>query len=350
MTTRRRDPTPEELDDLRSGLTFKQMQDRYHVGASTLQRWRREYLDPDGHFYEPEPIPSTLADIAADTEDPDKAWRLYEDAVYRHNKQFRQTLEHNITLKDKGPVMVVNIADAHIGAAGTDLRHLRRYLETIRDTDGMYAVFAGDMAENTTSSRAHHGAHHTRAMGTKTERMLVEHAARIVGEKLLVWYTGNHEARTDSDDGASFIETTAARLGVRYGGHVGYINLTLGKVEYKILVSHTGRGGGMDKARPAKKLAEEWGDADTVFTGHRHVPAIAGEYVRRGFRAFASSGSFKIYDEFGLSRSLPPVNSDQAGCIYWPDRKRQLILFDALENVDLFKRERAHYLEMMGKG
>lgn len=317
----------------------------FRRGDRTLRALLRDLEVTTAPPPEPEILLRDMDDL---DEDVERLWSHAESYQYQTRKQRNTEWDYHLDLKTDLPVLIAWVADMHIGHLNSDLRKIRADLLTVRNTEGMYVIFGGDDGENTTSSRAHHGAHHERLLDTKAERRFVEHALTLPGhDKVLGVGEGNHTDRSVQDDGESWLRRMCEVNGLHYYGYRQRFNIKVGRHQYQIICAHRHRGGGMDKTRPAKKLMDEWGDADAVLVGHRHDPATSQEEVRQSTRIFAQAGSYKSSDHYSESHGFAPSKAAMPGLILWPDTRRVDVLYDVFSSVGMFSREREHYARQM---
>lgn len=250
--------------------------------------------------------------------------------------------ECEISLMDEDPIMLVWLADWHIGHMGTDLGKLRNDLENIAEQPGVYVAFGGDYTENTNTTRAQRGTYHEQLLPIRIQKKLAEFAAELVSNKILVMLKGNHDAWSEQSDDFDFVEYLAKNLEVPYLGDWGFANISLGSEEYRGLMAHKGRGGGKDKAAPAKNLVDLMGDADFALSAHKHESALADTLVRNKPVITATAGSYLESGRFG--RGIPVGSSVPAmpGIILFPDRHKAFGVRDAIEDMWVLEGAR-HY-------
>lgn len=345
------------------GLTrrlLKELRARLGLAAEIAPRrpaHRQERALAEERPPDPEAPEVLLRDMDDDDEDVERLIKLAESYQYRIRKREMIPFDHSIDLATELPVLICWVADMHVGAARSDLRKIRESLETVRDTPGMYVIFGGDDGENTTSSRASHGAHHERLLPTKTERRFVEYFLQLPGfdengmRKTLGVGEGNHTGRSIQDDGESWLQRMCEVNGLHYYGYRQRFHLRVGRHTYRIICAHRHRGGGLDQTRPAKKLMEDWGEADIVWTAHRHAIATSQEYIRLELRGFGQAGSFKDYDDYTASRGYPPAMPAMPGAILFPHEHYFVQVFDAFHPIyqNIFRLVRQDYEERLRK-
>ena len=129
------------------------------------------------------------------------------------------------------------------------------------------------------------------------------------------------------------IQYMAKKIGCAYLGPQGFVNLTVGKETYRILSAHQFRmRSSFNLTHSAKRLEDFSGDADVVFLGHTHE--ASGESTqRRGAKKFyGQAGSYLQSSRYGKRLGFRGTNAEMPGAIFWPDRKKVLVVHDAFED------------------
>lgn len=297
-----------------------EMAHKYDVHRKTIWRRRQEAGIPNPHVEGITTRP--VFDLPEfETADTDELWELAEKLRQKIVQEEYRIDRCDISLIDQTPILLVWLADWHIGHISTDLGKLKHDLEIINETKGVYVIFGGDYTENTNTSRAQRGTYHEQLLPIRIQKKLAERAADIVGDKILAMVRGNHDAWSEQSDDFDFVEYMAKNFGVPYLGDTGFLDITLGSQEYTGLVSHKGKGGGKDKTAGAKNLMDLMGDADFVFTGHKHESAISESVVRNKPVVFGSAGSYMETGRFARGIPVPASVAAMPGVILLPHRK-----------------------------
>lgn len=317
-----------------------EMANKYGVHRKTIYRKRKELGIPNPHINGVTQRPIfNLPEF--EEADPDELWNLAEKLRQKILQEEYRVETCEVSLMDESPVMVVWLADWHIGHISTDLGRLRYDLEVIKETPGVYVAFGGDYTENTNTSRASRGTYHEQLVPIRVQKRLAERAVELVSEKILVMLKGNHDAWSEQSDDFDFVEYMAKNINVPYLGDWGFIDIALQDQKYTGLMAHKGRGGGKDKSAPAKNLVNLMGHADFGFTGHKHESSISEEIVRGKPVVYGTAGSYLESGRYGRGLSLPDSVSAMPGVVLFSDTHKVFPVRNSLEDLWVLEGARA---------
>lgn len=331
------DLSAEELADLRRVLAGEITLTAYRETWSRAHPPTRRLLAELEESYTPDPPqnPSTFEEVLNRVDLSSDLWLGMERAQQEIAKLRHTDPEVSVTINDDKPVLVVFLSDLHIGHTEANMRKIRQDCETIANTDGMYVIFGGDMVDNVNTAVAARGMHHEQLTPTDVQKELIEQLAEFLGpEKILAMLLGNHDEWSMKNDGFNPVRYLANHVGAPYLGPFGFINVAHGKQRYRILAAHQFRmNSSFNKTHAPKRLMDFIGDADVVFTGHKHDPAAEQVYVRQGKRFYAQAGSYLRTSVYGNRLGFTPSTSEMPGVLLWPDRFKFDGSFDAIGDV-----------------
>ena len=176
-------------------------------------------------------------------------------------------------------VVIIPIADVHIGDKLSNLRLLKEVLTRIKNEPNTYTIINGDlcnMALKNSKSDVYKD-----SLSPMEQVITVTDLLRDIKDKILVLGTGNHEDRTAKETNIDVTRLIARELGIedRYADAWWYLYLSLGKdkkgraVTYGITGVH-GYGGGRKSGGKINRLEDmsQVVIADLYLMSHTHKP------------------------------------------------------------------------------
>ncbi len=231
----------------------------------------------------------------------DVLWRRAEEQGARAVRRAREQHKFQWTAPGKHLLLAV-VSDLHI-APGTpcDFKQMREDAELIRDTPGCYAVLAGDAIDNHIKHRAAVLA----AQSTPDNQYkLFEHYLSILGPKLLVVTSGNHDDWTSHAAGVDVLARIVRDRRVCYAPDEAWLDITVGGQQYVVAVRHQYRFNSSFNQTHSPKQWLRLGprEFDIGVIGHHHEAAIEQTVYRDRFVWVARPGSYQITS--GYARQL----------------------------------------------
>lgn len=181
----------------------------------------------------------------------------------------------DITIPADGPIVVMTLADTHIGSWSTDYDLFERITDEILSIPNLYLCLLGDMA---------HMAIKLRSVEEVSDNLLppdlqlryLESWLQEMQSRVLFATWGNHDIeREESQAGGSRFADLYRRM-VPYFGGIGHAHVTVGSQSYRIAASHKFLGRSMSNPvlGPQNYLLREGVDMDIAMAGDSHVPGI----------------------------------------------------------------------------
>jgi predicted phosphodiesterase len=269
----------------------------------------------------------------------DDLWRKAED---ENGKRIKRSAErHNFALTlDRGPVCVVFLSDQHISIDNTvDMARMREDAELIRDTEGADAILGGDLCDN----HIKHSAAILAARSQPHEQwQLAEHYLNIFASKIICLIDGNHDKWTDQKAGIDMVSWIARDKRLYYAPDEARIDLTVGKVMYKLAVRHQYRFNSTFNLLHTVKQWWAHGEApfDIGCIGHHHRAATESFWFHGEQCWGCRPGSYQITSAYGRQYGFNSVVPRAPSFILWPDERRIIGLPDIRDALKLLKAER----------
>lgn len=197
---------------------------------------------------------------------------------------------------DSDEVIIYPLGDMHIGDAYSTKGELIRVVNKIKDNPNAYCILNGDIVNNATRNSV--SDIYSEQMSPMTQVMVALELLEPIKDKIISVTSGNHELRSNKDDGLDIMQFLCANLNIlpRYDREGCYIFLTTGKSDgknskkpnrqvYGIYHTH-GSGGGKRGGSTANALEDMSAivDADLFIRSHTHRPmAFPVDHYRANF-------------------------------------------------------------------
>jgi hypothetical protein len=279
-----------------------------------------------------------------------------EDLIEHRIKQFDQRskgLEARklipVKIKLDGPIGIVHFGDPHVDDNGSNLRLLKRHIEAVGDTHGMFAANLGDLQNNWVGRLSHLWAQQSTSAAQAwqlTEWM-------ILSMDWLYIVGGNHDVWSGNGDPIPWLMRNRAGI---YQYHGVRVNLRFpnGK-QVRVNARHDfhGRSEWNPAHGPMKAIRLGWRD-HIATCGHTHVSFAAGPLKdpATGLLSWAiRCAGYKVWDSYADKLGLPDQNAFPACCTiidprYADDDPRLItVITDVEEGCDYLTWKRKRYFK-----
>lgn len=182
-------------------------------------------------------------------------------------------------------ILVVPIADVHLGAAEHMETAWREFRTKVLETPNMYLLLCGDLINNATRNSVSNIFEET--MRPSQQKKLMAEMLMPLRDRILCAVPGNHEARSgrDADDDPVYDIMCKLDLEDLYRENIAFLKLQIGNIEgngqrnptYVLAVAH-GSGGGVltgGVVNRAERFAFALDGCDVFVQGHSHKPFIS---------------------------------------------------------------------------
>jgi len=274
-------------------------------------------------------------------ETEDKNWREWFDFAEK-SKEMQNSIKHDvdaatIKLPDR-PAKIIFSSDWHMGAVSVNYQSLRKNLDYILETPDTYVILVGDIIDNFVkfSSMA---PILDQVINPKAQKKVMKIIATELKEKgkLLAACWGNHDiSRDERLFGESPVGDILATACPYFNGK-GEINLSVGKQNYSIVISHDLKGHSMHNKNHAqtRQLKQYSPNADIVVSAHKHDPSIQTCYMFGQKKAMVACGTFQESDTFS-KRYWQPGQIGAPVVIFDNEQKN----FEALMGLEMMEKIR----------
>jgi len=218
-------------------------------------------------------------------------------------RQAREKAEHWFAINEptNEPIAYSWFGDPHLGSNGCNIPLLRRDIEIIKSTEGMYAANCGDTVDGWGGALTRLYADND--VSRQTERRLARWFLEEAGIPWRLWLLGNHDVM-DASLSAYLGAINATRIPLidwRAKFRIVFPN----GCEIRIDAAHDHKGSSIYNPLHGQKRASLWDeDADLFISGHRHTWALASEEVAGGrVISMCRVRGYKYIDQFARRRN-----------------------------------------------
>lgn len=227
---------------------------------------------------------------------------------------------------EREDIIIIPIADVHLGARECMEREFMRFLDTVRSKPNVYLILGGDLINNATRSSVSNIFEET--MRPAEQKKCMAKMLAPVADRILAAVGGNHERRSgkDADDDPMYDILCKIDREDIYRENMAFLKLQFGNSKgdgehnptYTLVVTH-GAGGGM-LTSGAVLRGERFGYAvdgmDALIMGHTHKPftTVPGKIVIDKYNNRVTVKPFKVinmtswldYSGYAMAKMLLP--------------------------------------------
>lgn len=237
--------------------------------------------------------------VFVDKKEGEFSWRewtpLIETIQTLDNKaSFSQDKAKVEVTSDKRYIIILPLADLHIGSISVNYETLQLFTDYLLEHDNLYTILVGDIADNFVNFK-NILAVHQQVLTPERQEQFLESWLDEIGEKVLATGWGNHDCFEEKFTGKNGIKKILSRRFVYFNG-IGILYLKVNEVDYKIVMTHSTRGySSFNLTHGLKRLArQEIPDADVYVTAHVHTPAMETCGERGKVQTFIVTGTIKF--------------------------------------------------------
>lgn len=240
----------------------------------------------------------------------------------------------DIEIKTKHNILLIPEADWHIGAKWVWYDRLEFDIDFIRDTPNTFTGICGDLCDNILSS-PFRAKNREQTLSVQQQKAFAETYLKELKGKILWLLNGCHCEWSHDNDGFDLAQYLAHKDQFGYFmGHNGFVNLTVGNVEYKMYVTHnTIDNSSRNDGHGLRWVCRETGGFDIGIKAHNHKPFIDDFIMRKKPRYAMGCGSYKGKDRYVSKRGYHPSTLEIPGMILNPDEKEVIMNLDYRELV-----------------
>lgn len=284
---------------------------------ATMEGHSREYISK---FFLPLRTPRAIEskqsdlgilakDMAKEADEQWEAFTIYDnkildavqnigDAIKPLQEAPKEVFKHIHT--DLSWIGIVISGDWHIGNATTHFKDLRRDIDLVAATEGMYYCFNGDGVENFTATSIASGMYE-QIISPRGARIAMGRLFFLLKEKMIAAVLGCHDEFTVRSADFNLVETLSVDLKIPYLGAGGTVNVVMNDIiAYRIGMRHKWRfNSSHNLAHTCKQyIIQQDPTADIVAIAHNHESYIGQEDIYGKPRVLIRTGGYKPMDRF----------------------------------------------------
>jgi len=227
-----------------------------------------------------------------------------------------------IRINETKPFGLAYSGDWHIGHDGVDYDLLDHELRTIRDTEGLYMLGAGDYRENAIK---HKGSHFGEIIQPGMQDKIVVKYMADLSDKIIALQQGCHDTWESTQTDRSLMETLCEISNSVHLWHGGEITLKVEEEEYLLKCRHKFRfESSLNPDNAMRRLMEVFGPCDVASIAHLHNPHTTMRHLMGQYRIMVRSGSVKIWDSYGQQGGFGKGKPGVPVVIFFPDEHRMI--------------------------
>lgn len=242
---------------------------------------------------------------------------FHEEALRR--AEFREKVEGEkrhveISINTDKPVAIAFLSDLHVGNAGIDYELLKQTGEIIKEHPLAYCITGGDITDSLFFDYGEE------ILNMQEQYVYMNKLLSWIGaDNILAGIVGNHESWARKSGITNYIEFTNDLQRPLLRG-VSFVDLTIGKIPYRLMMAHRFRGESMyNPTHQENRANRELQGADIIMAAHTHKPGESiiyqPEYGGGARKVTLVNGkTFKKLDAYGKDQGYVPITGGQLGC------------------------------------
>ena len=277
------------------------------TSVALAKAWQRknpgQKLKTNALFEHPE-LPSEIAPVEELLERREREYQRKEAA-----ESARVLIPVKINLD--GPICIVHMGDPHVDDPGTDIKTLRRHIDTINRTEGMVAANVGDLQNNWVGRLAR--LYGEQATSAAEAWALTEWLVKST--RWLYLIGGNHDCWSGAGDPLKWIASHHGQAFEAWGARLE-LQIRNGK-KVRVNARHDFAGHSQWNTAHAPAKAAQMGWRDHILScGHKHTSGYqmvkdpASGLISHALRV----AGYKVHDRYAKELGLPNQNISPASC------------------------------------
>lgn len=230
-------------------------------------------------------------------------------------------------------LLVVNLADIHIGGESTLMRLLKHHLNEMVKRKNLVLLLCGDYTDNFITF-----AQNDQLIKPEDQLPLFELVIDAIKDRTIACVRGNHDERNKKVVDIDMVAETCKKANIPYLGAEGWVKLTVGNIEYTIFVAHQGRyNSAMNPTHAVKQAFNNKGEFDVGVISHNHNGDIEQDTKWGKQRICIRPGTYKVFDRYAINKGYNGVNTEDeyqvcVPCVLFFGKEKKMIPFYKLED------------------
>ena len=250
----------------------------------------------------------------------------------------------NVTIPAKAPIGLSFVSDVHLGSPHTNYKAFFSDIERITQDPRLYVGKGGDWIDNFMGNFRDAEAAAFQLQPPEIQMKFEDSIIKALEKSIVAMIGGNHDKMAGSRTGVSHHRLLRRGDSFAFLPEGGLINLTVGKVTYRILWKHSYRfNSSLNEFNPHHRMGQMLAQADIRVLEHLHSPGVEVveelEYDQKHTVVNIKTGSYKEADPFSMSRWKAGRRGPET-IVLFPDRKKVVPFHgaDALEDAQAYMR------------
>jgi len=264
-----------------------------------------------------------------------KSKKDFEDWMknYHEDSPTPKCLEYSASINSR--CLIICMADTHIGSKACLRDRLLQDVKAIKDLDHVFVLFLGDVID--WGPDAPKGLAQDQQLQYISQLDAAKTMFDEIGHKVLALTSGCHSHFGSNATGRTIEEELAEKtLTGAFLSDGGILNLTVGKVTYKIFMTHRTKGTSkLNPSRAIMQLNELDLDFDIGIEAHRHTPNINVSLRRQKSVIAINCGAYKGLDTFANRFAYIQQPTNIPGFILDSESRKIMPFIDWREGLDL---------------
>jgi hypothetical protein len=302
-----------------AGWKLKDVMELTGLSMATVHKYGQSIPDLPPPYKQDFPLKTVEIDgITPDDQFPDgievidKLIAVQDKVRDKVNRRYNQVIKIN----ESKPVAVAMFSDLHLGGPYVDYRAIKEDAKLVAETDGFYAIGAGDYLDNWIGKLE--WVQRGQAVPFSDEVAMVEAWFDMLREKLLVVVAGNHDFRTKKTAGIDLIARITRNVKCLFDGDEVRFLMKLGKGQWRFKIRHAWKYRSVlnESHGIERDLERGDGDFDIGIGAHEHRGTIFRECTFHGAKKLAVVlGTYKYHDRYAVQWGFPRNTHDASGAI-----------------------------------
>jgi Zn ribbon nucleic-acid-binding protein len=233
-------------------------------------------------------------------------------------------------------IILLPLADTHIGSFGTDYEQLRQFILALKSKPYLYTFSIGDDLDNFSKFKNMLPVLKQELTPENQDKFL-EAMLKDIGYKFLFATWGNHNEFQEKLDGRSSVKRIYSENKIPYFNGMGIASILINNIEYIISPTHKTRfNSTFNKTHGLKQMARNTiSGADIYISGHIHNGAYEITKEQTKTQLFMVQNSLKKDDGYARRYFSYYINEDLY-CIVVNTSKKEFIPFQNLNQAEIY--------------
>jgi hypothetical protein len=272
-------------------------------------------------------VPAVVTGLtpASRVPDTDDLWGRVTAMQQKDEQKTENRYAQEVLIPDGRPVLLVLLADIHLGGRHVDYMRAKHDAELIRDTDGVYAAILGDTIDNWIGEANIMAVQREQPIQHSEELALLDSWIGMMRDKLIAVVSGNHELRSYNHAGLDILQRALVGVTTLYDQQEIRFLLRLGEASWPWKLRHSWVK--KSKLSPSHGLEHDarFNDGSWVFGvgAHYHTQTTFRMFVDAAHdntvKLAINLGSYQRDSAYARKLNLPQsISSGSAGLMLWP--------------------------------